>query len=34
MLPAPKNRRVFDDMNDAANAIEPRKAGTLRDRRR
>ena len=28
---APEDRGVFDDMNFAANAIEPRKAGTLRD---
>jgi hypothetical protein len=34
MLPAPEDRGVFDDMNYAANAIEPRKASTLRDRRR
>jgi hypothetical protein len=32
--PAPKDRGVFDDMNYAANATEPRKEGTLRDRRR
>ncbi len=31
LSPAPEDRGVFDDMNFAANAIEPRKAGTLRD---
>jgi hypothetical protein len=34
MLPELEDRGVFDDMNYAANAIEPRKAGMVRDRRR
>jgi hypothetical protein len=35
MLPTLEDREVFDDMNNyAANAIELRKAGRPRDRRR
>ena len=34
LLPELEDRGVFDDMNYAANAIEPRKAGRTRDRRR